>query len=100
LAKRHELSVLSLFDPSQDVSSSIRATETYCRKVVAVPNDNCALDTTRKRLLQARSLLSPRSFESFVFRIPALQRALQDLVSTEPYDVICFEFTQMATNRP
>jgi glycosyltransferase involved in cell wall biosynthesis len=99
LAKRHEVSVLSLVDPSQDVSCSIRATETYCRKVVAVPNEGCALTTSQKRLLQTRSLLSRRSFESFFFYSPALKRALEKLVTEESYDIVGFEFTQMATNR-
>jgi glycosyltransferase involved in cell wall biosynthesis len=98
LARRHEVSLLSFVDPREDVSCSIRMTETYCKQVVAVPNDRYALTTVQKRLLQTRSLLSRRSFESFVYHSPTLQQALEKLVTQEPYDIVSFEFAQMVAN--
>ena len=100
LARSHEVSVLSFVDPREDNSSSIRATETYCKKVIAVPNERVALATTRKRLLQLRSLLSRRSFARFVFHSGALSKALDRLLGEEPYDIVHFEFAQMVANRP
>jgi len=38
LAEDHDVSVLSLVDPSEDHTESVRATEAYCREVVIVPN--------------------------------------------------------------
>jgi glycosyltransferase involved in cell wall biosynthesis len=100
LARSHEVSVVSFVDPREDLSSSIRATESYCKRVVAVPNERVALSTARKRLLQLRSLFSRRSFERYVFHSSALSKALDRLLRKEPYDIVHFEFAQMAANRP
>lgn len=99
LARRHEVSLLSLVDPTCDVEGSRRAAEVYCRTVVLVPNDRCGFSTMRKRIAQARSLLSRHSFERFFFRSAPLQRALRMLTMSGAFDVINFEFAQMAANR-
>ena len=100
LGQHHDVSLLSFFDPRDDISSAIREAETYCEKVMTIANDRYALTTRQKRLLQTRSLLSRRSFESFVYHSPPMQRALEKLVTEEAYDVVNFEFSQMTTNRP
>jgi glycosyltransferase involved in cell wall biosynthesis len=99
LARSHEVSVLSFVDPSEDVSCSIRATESYCEKVVVVPNESYA-STRRKRLLQFRSLFSRRSFESFAYESSALTRALQGMLAEESYDIVSFEFAHPITEHP
>jgi glycosyltransferase involved in cell wall biosynthesis len=100
LSRSHEVSVLSFVDPREDFAASIRATAAYCKRVIAVPNERLALTTPRKRLLQGRSLLSKRSFADFVYHTARLEDALQRLLAQEPYDVVQFEFTHMAANRP
>ena len=99
LARCHDVSVVALVDPREDSSCSVRATEAYCEKVVAVPNDGYAQTTKRKRLTQVRSLLSRRSYESRLYDSPALTRALEELLAEGPYDVVTFEVPQMVSNR-
>lgn len=100
LARSHEVAVISFVDPTEDVARSIQATETYCKTVVVVPNDRYAFTTKRKRLLQMRSLLSRRSYESFLYRSPALTEGLEKLLGQVSYDIVNFEFMQMVINRP
>lgn len=99
LARYHDVSVVALVDPREDSSCSVRATAAYCEKVVAVPNDGYALTTKRKRLTQLRSLLSRRSYESLLYEIPALKRALEELLAEGSFDIVSFEVPQMITNR-
>lgn len=99
LAASHEVSVLSLVDPSEEQSESIRVTEAYCRRVVTVPNHHFAAGPARKRLLQLGSLLSPRSYEWLVHRPADFDGALELQLAKERYDVVHFEFPHMATYR-
>lgn len=98
LAASHEVSVLSLVDPNEDQSESLRATEAYCRDVVAVPNRRCA-GGLKKRLWQLGSLLSTRSYERIIHREDELDSALDLLLERERYHVVHFEFPHMATYR-
>ena len=100
LSRHHDVSLVTFFDPRDDISSAIRQTESYCEKVVTLVNERYALTTRQKRLLQARSLLSRRSFEAFVFHSAPMQQTLEKLVAAGAYDVVSFEFSPMATNRP
>jgi glycosyltransferase involved in cell wall biosynthesis len=101
LASRHHVSVVSFVEPVDDAAScSIRATRRYCGEVTVVPNHRYALTTRQKRLLQLRSLVSSRSFESFVYRSPALRYAIAGLLESGSYDVVNFEFMHMAVNLP
>jgi glycosyltransferase involved in cell wall biosynthesis len=99
LSRRHAVSVVSHVDPREDVSCSLRATETYCEAVVAVPNAFYGASPRRKRLQQTRSLLSTRSYESFVYDSDPLRLALEKLVTDNYYDVVSFEVAQMVTNQ-
>jgi len=98
LARRHQVSVVSFVDPRQDVSASIRATQSYCDKVVAIPNARYAYSRVGKRLSQMRSLLSNRSYEHFLFDSPPLRRALHEMLRKESYDIISVECSVVATN--
>lgn len=100
LAASHEVSVISLVDPSEDQSESVRATEIYCRHVVTVPNHRYAAGPTTKRLLQIWSLLSSRSYERLVHREVGFDSALHALLAAERFDVVHFEFPHMAPARP
>ena len=98
LARSHEISLVTFVDPEEDVACAIRATEAYCAKIVAVPNQSHSFTTEQKRLLQLRSMFSRRSYESFVYHGAALTRALERLLADGSYDVVNFEFAQMAGN--
>ena len=100
LSRSHDVSVLSFVDPREDFAPSIRATQTYCSRVVAIPNERLSLPTPRKRLLQGRSLVSKRSFADFVYHRAPMEEALRRLLAEDRYDVVQFEFTHMAANRP
>jgi glycosyltransferase involved in cell wall biosynthesis len=85
LARRHEVSAAALFDPETDPAPSERAMRAYCREVVLVPGRG---EGFAKRLAQARSLLSPDSFESRHFALPQFQSALEQLLSRRHFDVV------------
>lgn len=100
LARSHEVSLISLVDPTEDTSLPVRETKAYCGSLVTIPNEQYALTLRGKRLLQLRSLLSARSYESHLYRNQAVTRVLNDLVADGSYDVVNVEFMHMATNWP
>ncbi len=99
LARSHAVSVLSLVNPANPREASPEATRGYCERVVTVPNPAFALSSIGKRVLQLRSLASTRSFEWRSHVVPGLLRALGTLLAQESYDVVTFEFSQMAPYR-
>lgn len=98
LARSHSVSVLSLMSP-EDHSNSIRATSEYCDEVVTILNDRYALGNAAKRKLQLKSMLSTHSYERMIYHRPAMQHALDRMVSRTSYDIINVEFSQMAYYR-
>lgn len=99
LAASHDVSVLSLVDPSEDQTESLQATAAYCRSVVTVPNPRYAAGLARKRLLQLGSLLTSRSYERLLHTDRTFESTLDRLVATEGYDVVHFEFPHLAAYR-
>jgi glycosyltransferase involved in cell wall biosynthesis len=97
LARRHDVSVLSLVDPDElDGEQRVHATRGYCRDVWTIPQSGHVAGGMRKRGIQAGSLLSPYSFERLAYECPALRHALKDLLARESFDLIQFEFVHMA----
>ena len=99
LARSHAVSVLSLVNLSNPREVSPEATLRYCEKVFTVPNPAFSLSRMRKRISQARSLASWRSFEWQTFVVPALLRELRALLARERFDVVTFECSMMAPYR-
>jgi polysaccharide biosynthesis protein PslH len=85
LARDHEVSAVALVASSFDPAACEQAMRRYCRDVVLVPEGR---GTAEKRLLQARALVSRRSFETRYFALPALQRALDRVLTTVRYDLV------------
>jgi glycosyltransferase involved in cell wall biosynthesis len=99
LAVQHELSVLSFNASDQFAQSSLDATRDFCKEVVTFP-DMEFVDNRRKRLLQARSLLSPHSYEHLLLaRRREFLTRLQALVDSDRFDIVQVEFAQMAAFR-
>jgi polysaccharide biosynthesis protein PslH len=92
LARRHDLTAVTLFSDEFDADECRRAMQAYCREVVMVPN-RYGREGLTKRLLQFRSLASTRSFERLLYRLPALQQALDRLLRARRFDVVNLEFT-------
>jgi polysaccharide biosynthesis protein PslH len=99
VAASHDVSVLSLVAAGEDQAEAVRATSTYCRRVVTVPNRLSVAGGALKRALQLGSLLSVESYERIVHREPALTDALDLLMAKDPYDLVQFEFVHTATYR-
>jgi polysaccharide biosynthesis protein PslH len=99
LASRHEVSIVSLFDPAEEQESSLRATRAYSRRVITVPGTKRNALGAAKRALQIGSMLSPWSYEAICYREGGLQRQLDRCLAEEPFDVVQFEFAQMAVYR-
>lgn len=100
LAQSHSVSVLSFIMPGKDHAAAIEATGRHCEEVITVENDCFDTAGSRKRLLQLKStLLSPYSFRRTVGYRPALQAALDVMVSRQHFDVINVEFSYLGYYR-
>jgi len=91
LARRHDLTFVSLIDPSFDFDECQRALKEYCHEVVLIRNmkGQRGLD---KRILQLRSLVSRHSFEHHLYAAANLQEQLDQLLRREQFDVVHLEF--------
>ncbi|MES1174360.1 MAG: glycosyltransferase [Myxococcales bacterium] len=99
LARNHEVNVLAFNRTDEWEHSSLTETRRYCGEVVCFPNLDLT-DTREKRTLQLRSLASSHSFEHLLaVRRREFQRALRDMLQATQYDVVQFEFMQMAAFR-
>jgi polysaccharide biosynthesis protein PslH len=91
LARCHDLTATTLVDDEFDLDQCRRAMQVYCREVVLVPNPYGQEGLT-KRLLQLRSVASSRSFERLRVTVPALQRALDQVLCASRFDIVNLEF--------
>jgi polysaccharide biosynthesis protein PslH len=91
LARRHDLTAVTLVDDEFDADECRRAMQAYCREVVMVPNAH-GRQGLAKRLLQVRSLASIRSFERLRVTQPALQRSLDRILRAKRFDLVNLEF--------
>lgn len=89
LARRHDVSAVSLIGSELDAAVAERAMREYCREVVLVPSR--PTDGVGKRLIQLRSLASRRSFERHFTTVPALARALDRVLTSRRFDVVSVE---------
>ena len=94
LARRHDLTAVTLIDGEFDAGECRRAMQTYCREVVLVPNPS-GREGRAKRLLQLRSLASTCSFERLRVMAPALQPALDRVLGSRRFDVVNLEFPHL-----
>jgi polysaccharide biosynthesis protein PslH len=92
LARRHDLTAVTLVDDEFDVEECRRAMQAYCREAVLVPNSYVRRGLA-KRLLQLQSLASTRSFERLQVTVPAMQRALDRVLRARRFDIVNLEFT-------
>jgi polysaccharide biosynthesis protein PslH len=92
LARRHDLTAVTLVDDEFDAEECRRAMQAYCREVVLVPNPYVRQGVA-KRLQQLRSLASTHSFERLLVTVPAMQRALDRVLRARRFDVVNLEFT-------
>src|SRR4051794_24239136 len=91
LARRHDLTAVSLVDPEFDLEDCRRAMREYCGEVILVPNPNGRAGMAKRRL-QVRSLLSLHSFERLRYSVPALQDVLDRVLRRRRFDVVNLEF--------
>ncbi len=91
LARRHDVTAVMLVDHEFDIEECRLAMQAYCRDVVLVPNPY-GRDGFARRLLQARSIASTRSFERLRVTVPALHRALDRVLRATRFDVVNLEF--------
>jgi polysaccharide biosynthesis protein PslH len=99
LARKHDVSVISFTASDVYTEASLSDTRAYCRDVVTFPDLEFA-DLRRKRLLQLRSVVSTRSYEHLLFgRRREFETRLQRMIDAGGYDIVQFEFAQMAAFR-
>jgi glycosyltransferase involved in cell wall biosynthesis len=94
LARRHDLTAVMLVDDEFDIEECRRAMQAYCRNVVLVPNPH-GPSGLAKRLLQLRSLASTRSFVRLRVTVPALQRALDQILRANRFDIVNLELPHL-----
>ncbi|HEY7299563.1 MAG TPA: glycosyltransferase family 4 protein [Xanthobacteraceae bacterium] len=92
LARQHDLTAVMLVDRGFDIEECRRAMQTYCRKVVLVPNPY-GQERFAKRMLQLMSIASTRSFERLRVTVSAMQQALAAVLRAQRFDVVNLEFT-------
>jgi len=92
LARRHDLTAVTLVDGEFDADEGRRAIEAYCREAVMAPSPYGREGLT-KRLLQRRSLASTRSFHRLLSTPPAVQKSLDRLLHARRFDVVNLEFS-------
>jgi glycosyltransferase involved in cell wall biosynthesis len=97
LARRHEITGVSLITAEYDQRAAERAMREYCHEVVLVPAR--PWDGPGKRLQQARSLFSSRSFVRSLWDLPALRNVLDERLSTRSYDIVNVELPFLALQR-
>jgi glycosyltransferase involved in cell wall biosynthesis len=94
LAQSHDLTAVVLVDDAFDADECRRAMQAYCREVVLIPNPY-GHGGLPKRLLQLRSLASTRSFGRLRVTVPALQRALDQILREKRFDVVNLVFSYL-----
>jgi glycosyltransferase involved in cell wall biosynthesis len=99
LAKRHEVDVISFTATDEFTEPSLADTRSYCADVVTFRDLEFA-DRRKKRLLQLRSFISHRSYEHLLFaRRSEFEARLQRMIDAGGYEIVQFEFAQMAAFR-
>lgn len=98
LAKRHDLTAILLHDDSETPAASGPAMRAYCREVIFVRNPNGATGW-RRRAGQLRSWLSRRSYQRRLFTVPALEEALERVLSGQRFDVVFVNLPYLAHYR-
>jgi polysaccharide biosynthesis protein PslH len=96
LGRRHDLTAVMLIDDQFDIRECRLAMEAYCREVVLIANPY-SREGLRKRMLQFRSLTSPRSFERLRVTVPALQQALDRVLGRRRFDIVNLEFPYLGS---
>lgn len=94
LARRHEVTGVAVVTTDYDPEIAERAMREYCAKVVLVRTR--AREGAVKRLLQLRSLFARESFVRSLYDLPALRKALDQLLSARRYDVVTVELPFIA----
>jgi glycosyltransferase involved in cell wall biosynthesis len=98
LARRHELTLVSLIDPSFDLDATSRALREYCPEFHLV-DDPGGRSGWSRRAMQARSLLSRRSFQRLRFSSVHLQSKLDQVLAGRAFDVVKVDFPYLAHYR-
>jgi glycosyltransferase involved in cell wall biosynthesis len=91
LAQHHDLTAVMLIDDEFDIDECRRAMQVYCREVVLIRNPY-GREGLSKRLQQLQSLVSKHSFDRLRVTVPALQRALDQILRSKRFDVVNLEF--------
>jgi glycosyltransferase involved in cell wall biosynthesis len=99
LARTHSVSVLAFAPETSMAAESAEQTGGYCEEVVTVPNRLMGLRGASKRLLQLRSLMSPRSQSRTLHASASFQAALDDMAARSKYEIVQVEGCYMAQYR-
>jgi polysaccharide biosynthesis protein PslH len=97
LGERHDLTAIVFHDDLETPDISRSAMQAYCREVIFVRNPQRS-DGWRRRVLQARSWLSRRSFQRHQFAAPILQEVLDRVLGSARFDVVFVNFPHLATH--
>lgn len=90
LAKRHDISCISLVPEVHEIEHARLVMLEYCKDVVLVPV--AVPDASMKRLLQLRSIFSPRSFVRGLNDLPVVRNAVENMLTRNRFDIVNVEF--------
>jgi glycosyltransferase involved in cell wall biosynthesis len=95
-SRRHDVTAVSLLPTEIDPDEARQAMSAYCREIILVPAPGPG---RFKRLGQARSLLSLRSYERHLSDVPELRQVLHRMLTSRPFDIVQIEAPQLAQLR-
>ncbi len=98
LGEHHDITAIVLHDDADTPDTSGPAMRAFCREVIFVRNPN-GMAGWRKRLLQARSWLSRRSYQRHQVAAPGLQAVLDRVLTSQRFDVVFVNFPHLAHYR-
>ena len=93
LSRRHRVTLLTYSRAEEDERENIAVMREICAAVQVVPSPSLPGDKRREQLL---SLFSPLSYQTSSLRSPAMQETLTRLLTTQHFDLVQVESSQLA----
>src|SRR5262249_26088734 len=98
LSRRHELSLLALYSPTDPIDEWHERTRGLCPDTEVFVQPALGLQGRAKRTAQLRSLFGQRSWDAISHRNEIMASRLRERLARKTWDAVVVEFAQMAVN--
>lgn len=99
LAHRHHITLVTTHGPDDD-AQQLAARLTHCDRVISLPYRVPKFGGAAFVRAVARSWMSSYPVDLWKWRVPAVSRALRDLLAAEPFDAVITDFLFAEPNVP